>query len=282
MISLKTPEELTQMRGAGRIVAEAFQAIGPLILSGRTTGEIDAQVRDYVLSCGGELLFHNYRGFPGHCCISVNEEVVHGIPGARVLQDGDVVSVDIGVRKDGFCGDSARTFFVGEPSSASRRLGNCCRDALADGIVAATPGNRISDISRAIQARIEAEGYEIVTQYVGHGIGREMHEDPHVPNFVDEVSVEEGTDPLLEPGLVLAIEPMVVEHATGLKTLSDGWTVVTRDQGYAAHWEHTVAVTESGPRIMTLAEGESWPFLDSREAHRELADGAVGRSGEST
>ncbi|MEM7168287.1 MAG: type I methionyl aminopeptidase [Planctomycetota bacterium] len=278
MIPLKTPQEIERIGAAGAIVGNAFQEIAPLIKPGSTTAEIDTRVRDFVLARSGELLFHNYRGFPGHCCISVNEEVVHGIPGSRVLNSGDVVSVDIGVRLDGFCGDSARTFFVEEPADSARRLVACCRNALVAGITAAQLRGRISDIGRAIQDRIQGDGYEVVTQYVGHGIGREMHEEPHVPNFVDEERLEEEDDPELEEGMVLAIEPMVVEHSVALRTLSDGWTVVTRDGGIASHWEHTVAITAAGPRILTLGDGESWPADGAPEALGELAD-PVGEKG---
>ncbi len=258
MILLKSAREIDRMAVAGEIVGRAFQeVVAPLIIAGTATQEIDEAIRDFVTGEGGELLFFNYHGFPANCCISVNDEVVHGIPGARLLRDGDLVSIDIGVRKDGFCGDSARTFTVGEVSDVARRVLDCCMRALVAGIDAARPGHNLSQLCQAIESVITGEGLGLVEKYVGHGIGREMHEEPQVPNFIGPSF--DRFDPPLRPGLVLAIEPMVNAGTGDVRTLGDGWTVVTADGGVSAHCEHTVAVTEDGPRVLTLGPGEVWP-----------------------
>lgn len=257
MIHLKSEREIERMAVAGTIVGRAHvEVVTPLLTVGRSTGEIDIAIRDFVKGEGGELLFFNYHGFPANSCISINEEVVHGIPGKRILREGDLVSVDIGVRKDGFCGDSARTYGVGDLAPEAANVLDCCLRALAAGIASARPGLRLSDLCGAIEAVIRDAGLGLVEKYVGHGIGREMHEEPQVPNFVG--STFHRYDPELRPGLVLAIEPMVNAGTGDVRTLSDGWTVVTADEGVSAHCEHTVAVTEEGPRILTLAPGETW------------------------
>ncbi|MFQ5653643.1 MAG: type I methionyl aminopeptidase [Planctomycetota bacterium] len=249
MIQLKSEREIERMARAGSLVADAFRRIAPMVQAGCRTRQIDEEIRDYVRGRGGELLFYQYKGFPAHSCISVNEEVVHGIPGERVLRDGDIVSIDVGVRIDGFCGDSARTFFVGEPSPKARQVVECCREALRAGIEAMQKGGQLSDVSRAIEEAVGRRSLHVVEKYVGHGIGREMHEEPQVPNFVGPAY--DRLDMPLQPGLVLAIEPMVNEGTSDVRTGADGWTVVTADGGLSAHCEHTVAVTESGPRILT-------------------------------
>ena len=248
------------MAVAGDLVARAFGEIAHLLQPGIATGAIDDRIREFVSGEGGELLFFNYHGFPAHSCISINEEVVHGIPGDRQVQEGDLVSIDIGVKVAGFCGDSARTFAVGEVPEASRRVLDCCRMALAAGIARALPGTRLSELSGAIEGVIRGESLGLVETFVGHGIGREMHEEPQVPNFVSEVLLKEDIE--LKPGLVLAIEPMVNSGTGEVKTLADGWTVVTVDGGVSAHCEHTVAITESGPRVLTIGPGEEWPPLE--------------------
>ncbi|MGE3163368.1 MAG: type I methionyl aminopeptidase [Planctomycetota bacterium] len=250
MIHLKTPAEIELLAQAGRVLADTFREVAPWVRPGVSTGELDSRVRECLVARGGEPLFFDYDGFPGNSCISVNDEVVHGIPGRRVLADGDIVTVDIGVRLAGFCADAAETFLVGEVSERARRLVDCCRGALAAGIAACRPGGRISDVSRAVETHTRAGGFFVVTTYVGHGIGREMHEDPPVPNFVAARPFE---DPVLEPGLVIAIEPMVTETSERVRTLADGWTVATVDGGLSCHCEHTVAVTDAGPRVLTLA-----------------------------
>jgi methionyl aminopeptidase len=245
------------MAVAGEMVALTFQAIQPLIVPGTPTIEIDEAVRDSVHDLGGKPLFLGYHGFPAHSCISVNEQVVHGIPGPRKLQDGDLVSIDIGIGAEGFCGDSARSFLIGEGASSSIRTLKVCREALAAGIAAAIPGNTLVKLVQEIETRIRDAKLGLVEKYVGHGIGREMHEEPQVPNFVNRSLKQNDLE--LRPGLVLAIEPMVNGGTGEVYTLDDGWTVVTADSEVSAHCEHTVAVTEDGPRVLTLAPGEAWP-----------------------
>jgi methionyl aminopeptidase len=251
VIELKSPLEIQKMREAGRIVAQALHEAERLIQPGVTTEELDLAIRDFVLARGGELLFYRYSGFPAHSCISINEEVVHGIPSKkRRLRAGDIVSVDVGVRLQGFCSDSAETFPVGEIEEEAQNLLYVCREALERGIAAARPGERLSGISRAIQTLVESRGYSVVRQFVGHGIGRKMHEKPQVPNYVDPGFLKD--DLILKPGLVLAIEPMVNAGTAEVETLKDKWTVVTRDRKLSAHFEHTVAITEGGPEVLTV------------------------------
>ena len=257
-IPIKSGREIERMAEAGGIVGRTHvEVVTPLIRAGVTTREIDEAIREFVLGEGGELLFLNYRGFPAHSCISVNDEVVHGIPGSRLLNDGDLVSVDIGVRKAGWCGDSARTYEVGEVSAEAKRVHSVCRASLAAGIAEARPGHHLSAVAGAIENVIRAEGLGLVESFVGHGIGREMHEEPQVPNFVGPSL--KRSNPVLRAGMVLAIEPMVNAGSGDVKTLDDGWTVVTIDGGVSSHCEHTVAVTDDGPRILTLAPGEAFP-----------------------
>jgi methionyl aminopeptidase len=251
VIELKSPREIAKMREAGRIVAQALAEVQRHLEPGVTTEALDHIVRDFVQERNGTLLFLNYHGFPAHSCISINEEVVHGIPSAeRTINAGDILSIDVGVRLDGFCGDSARTFAVGEISDEASDLLHVCDTALNRGIEKARPSNRVSDISRAIQEYVEGKGYTVVKKFVGHGIGRKMHEPPQVPNYVDKGFLKE--DPILKEGIVLAIEPMVNVGTEDVETLSDSWTVITRDRKLSAHFEHTVAVTGDGPEILTL------------------------------
>ena len=251
MIDLKSPLELDAMRAAGRLVAQCFAHVGTLIRPGVSTEELDAAIRQFVVGRGGEPLFFRYKGFPANSCISINEEVVHGIPSLkRKLREGDIVSIDVGVRYRGFCGDSAYTFPVGKVGPEAERLLAACQGALDEGIAAARVGLRVSDISRAIQNYAESRGYSVVRQFVGHGIGRKMHEKPQVPNYVDAGFRKE--DIVLQPGVVLAIEPMLNVGTAEVETLKDRWTVVTQDRRLSAHFEHTVAVTEEGPQVLTL------------------------------
>jgi methionyl aminopeptidase len=253
VISYKSPQEIEKMRQAGRIVAEALHLVAETVRPGVSTEELDLMIRDYVTSEGGQLLFYRYRGFPANCCISINDEVVHGIPRRRrKLKEGDIVSVDIGVRLRGYCGDSAWTFAVGEVGENVKRLMAIGQAALARGIASSRVNARVSDIGRAIQSFVEGEGYSVVKKFVGHGIGTQLHEDPQVPNYVDRGVLKK--DRVLRPGMVLAIEPMVNEGAEDVETLDDGWTVVTRDRRLSVHFEHTVAITEEGPMILTLRE----------------------------
>jgi methionyl aminopeptidase len=254
VIFFKTPAELERMREAGRIVAEALDLVRANIRPEVSTQSLDELIRDFVLSRGGSLLFYNYKGFPAHSCISINEEVVHGIPRRRRrLRAGDIVSVDIGVKLRGYCGDSAWTYPVGEVRPEAARLLEIGRAALLKGVEACRPLGRVSDIGRAIQGFVEEHGYHVVKKFVGHGIGTKLHEDPQVPNYVDKGFLKQ--DPVLKPGLVLAIEPMVNAGTEEVETLDDGWTVVTKDRGLSVHFEHTVAVTPSGPRILTVLNG---------------------------
>jgi len=257
VIHYKSPREIDRMAVPGEMVALTFQTIAGLVHAGTTTQEIDDVVRDFVKDLGGKPLFLGYNGFPAHCCISVNDEVVHGIPGDRVLLEGDLVSIDIGIEAEGFCGDSARTYLIGEGDDTSRQVLSVCRAALAAGIDGARPGSTLVKMIEAIESVIRESRLGLVESFVGHGIGRQMHEEPQVPNFVSPVL--RRTDIELRPGLVLAIEPMVNAGTGAVQTLDDGWTVVSADGGISAHCEHTVAITEQGPRVLTLGPGECWP-----------------------
>ncbi len=254
MVRRKSPHEIAIMREAGRLVAEAHQAVKESIAPGMTTMDLDQLVEEFVKSRGGELVFKNYKGFPGHICASINEEIVHGVPGSRVLEEGDIASIDIGVRYKRYIGDSAMTYPVGQVSPEVQRLLDTGIEALQRGIAAAQPGNRISSIGRAVQEYVEGEGYSVVREYTGHGVGMDMHEEPQVPNFVDIRTRMMGYDLKLKPGLVIAIEPMVNEGTYETDVVRvQGWEVViTKDHKLSVHFEHTVAVTENGPEILTL------------------------------
>jgi methionyl aminopeptidase len=246
MILLKSPEEVREMQHPGEIVSGAHRRVREALRPGMTTAELDRLVEDYIRQRGGRPAFKGYRGFPAAVCASVNDEVVHGIPGPRVLEEGDIVGVDIGVEALGFYADAAQTLSVGKPSGDVRRLLEVTRGALYAGIDQAKAGNRIGDVSWAVQQHVEQAGYSVVRSLVGHGIGRSMHEDPQVPNFGSP-----GQGPVLRPGMALAIEPMVNAGGADVEILPDKWTVVTRDGSLSAHFEHTVAVTEEGPMILT-------------------------------
>lgn len=244
------------MRRAGRIVRQALTSLGEMIAPGMTTEELDRQAERICLEAGGKCLFKNYPGrdgagpFPGSICASIDQEVVHGIPSPdRVIAEGQIVSIDFGVQLDGWCADAAETFVVGEVPAPTRRLVEVTRNALAMAISMCRPGRFWSEVVRVTQDYIESEGFRIVRQYVGHGIGREMHEDPKVPNFVSrELLVR---DIRLEPGLVLAVEPMVNLGTAETRCIADGWTVVTRDGKPSAHFEHTLAIMEDGVSVLT-------------------------------
>lgn len=248
MIRLKSPAEIEAIARAGEIIGRLFERIPEKIQAGISTGELDEYVETFIREHpGAEPAFKGLYGFPASACISVNEEVVHGIPRPRrILDEGDIVSVDVGVRLDGWYADSARTFPVGQIDDASQRLLDVTRQALDAGIAQAVPGNFLGDIGHAIQTVAEEAGYGVVRDLVGHGIGREMHEDPQVPNVG-----QPGKGLKLRAGLVLAIEPMINAGDVEVRTLSDRWTVVTVDQRRSAHFEHTVAITADGPRILT-------------------------------
>lgn len=249
MIPLKTPAEIDAIAEAGSIIGRLFVELPDRIRPGVTTEEIDAFVEDYILSFPGATpAFKGLYGFPKSACISVNEEVVHGIPSPRrALHEGDLISVDVGVKLNGWYADSARTFPVGEIDDAAVRLLEVTEESMNRGIAQAVPGNRLGDIGHAIQVTAESAGFGVVRDLVGHGVGREPHENPQVPNFG-----RPGRGLKLLPGLVLAIEPMINEGTPEVRTLSDRWTVVTVDGRRSAHFEHTVAVLDDGPRILTL------------------------------
>ena len=247
MVVLKTSKELAKMKRAGSISAQALQVGGAAVRPGVTTGEIDRAVRSFIQSKGAIPSFLGYGGFPGSACVSVNDEIIHGIPGGRVIQEGDIVSIDVGAIVDGYHGDNAATFAAGRVSDAAQKLMDATRESLLAAIAVAKPGARLGDIGYAVQSYVEALGYGVVREYVGHGIGTEMHEEPEVPNYG-----RPGHGGRLVPGMVIAIEPMITEGSPALHVLDNDWTVVTNDHKLAAHFEHTVAITESGPVILTL------------------------------
>jgi len=246
MITLKSERELEVMREAGKIVAGAHKVVAQAAKPGVTTGELDAIAEEYILKQGAVPGFKGYHGFPATICASINEEVVHGIPGLRKLQNGDIISIDIGAVINGYYGDAAQTIAVGNISTEVRKLIDVTKEALNRGIAQAVDGNRLSDISHVIQSYVESFGLSIVRDYVGHGVGREMHEDPQLPNFGPP-----GRGPRLKPGMTLAIEPMVNIGTYDVKTLENNWTVVTKDGKFSAHFEHSIAVTEGAPLILT-------------------------------
>lgn len=248
MIIRKTPEEIEIMREAGRITARALRVVGEAIEPGISTGELDKIAEEAIRAEGAVPAFKGYHGFPATICASINNEVVHGIPTlSRRLREGDALSVDVGAIKDGYYGDSARTYPVGEITAEARSLLDATRSSLEAGIEKCISGNHLYDVSHAVQEVAEGAGFSVVREYVGHGIGRQMHEEPQVPNFGPE-----GKGPLLETGMVIAIEPMINAGLPGVRSLDDGWTVVTEDGELSAHFEHTVAITENGPSILTL------------------------------
>ncbi len=248
MIVLKTARELNVMKEACRIAAGALQVAGKAVEPGVTTAELDKLAEDYILSQGGKPNFKNYNGFPATACISINNEVIHGIPNSkRKLMPGDIVSIDLGAVFGGYHGDNAATFACGDVSKEAKRLMDTTRESLYEGISAAVAGGRIGDIGHAVQSYVEARGYSVVRKFVGHGIGTKLHEAPEVPNFG-----EKGRGIRLLPGMTLAIEPMINAGGSDVKVLSDGWTVLTSDGSLSAHFEHTVVITSDGPKIMTL------------------------------
>ncbi len=246
-MQLKDRDQLRKMREAGRIVAETLLVLQEAIKPGVTTAELDALAEETIRRHGATPSFKGYRGFPGSICTSVNDEVVHGIPGPRTLHEGDLVSIDVGARYRGFHGDATITVPVGEVSPEARRLLEVCRRSLDIGIEQTRAGNRLTDISHAIQTYVESQGFAVVRDLYGHGIGRALHEEPMLPHYGPP-----GRGPLLRPGLVLTIEPMIAAGSPRTRTLPDEWTIVTVDHSLAAQFEHTVAVTDNGPEILTL------------------------------
>jgi len=246
MIVLKSKTELSKMAVAGRAVAMVLDAIEKAVSPGVSTAELNEIAERVLADNGAEPAFKGYHGFPASICASVNDEVVHGIPGDRVLQEGDIVGVDVGSIVDGFYGDAARTFPVGKVGNEARRLLQVTEEALYAGIEQGIVGNRLSDISHAVQVYVEAAGYSVVRDFVGHGIGRHMHEEPQVPNFGPP-----GRGPRLREGMVLALEPMVNTGDYRVRVKEDNWTVVTADGSLSAHFEHSFAITDEGPCILT-------------------------------
>jgi methionyl aminopeptidase len=245
---LKTPAELERMRKAGRVVGEVLKVLEHSVKPGMSTADLDAIAAEEIKKRGAKPAFLNYCGYPAVLCASVNEEVVHGIPNkSRILREGDIVSLDMGAVVEGYYGDSAITVPVGKISEAGERLLKVTRDSLYEAIKTVRPGARLGDVSHAVQAYVEAAGMSVVRDFVGHGIGRNLHEEPAVPNYGSK-----GTGVRLETGLVLAIEPMVNAGGWRVHVLDNGWTVVTDDSSMSAHFEHTVAVTESGAELLTL------------------------------
>jgi methionyl aminopeptidase len=249
MITLKSDRELAHMREAGRIVAEVLARVEEVAAPGVTTSDLERVADEIIVGQHGAIpSFKGYRGFPGMVCASVNEEIVHGIPGGRVLRNGDIVSVDVGVIYQGYHGDAAITVAVGEIDAESQELLDVTAGSLRVGIEAAMPGKWTSDISKAVQQYVESQGYSVVREYTGHGIGRHMHEDPQIPNYFNP---KVGGRVKLRPGMTFALEPMVNIGDWRTKVLDDQWTVVTADGTRSAHFEHTVAVTKNGPEILT-------------------------------
>ncbi|MGG7622014.1 type I methionyl aminopeptidase [Bacillus coreaensis] len=248
MIICKTPREIEIMREAGRIVALTHQELKKHIVPGITTKELDKIAEAFIRKHDAKPSFKGYNGFTGSICASVNEELVHGIPGNRVLNNGDIISIDIGAEYNGYHGDSAWTYAVGSIDEETQRLLDVTEESLYKGLNEAKPGDRLSNISHAIQTYVEANGFSVVREYVGHGIGQDLHEDPQIPHYGPP-----NKGPRLKPGMVLAVEPMVNAGSRYVKTLADDWTVVTVDGRMCAHFEHTIAITEAGFEILTKA-----------------------------
>jgi methionyl aminopeptidase len=246
VIIIKSPREIEQLKKSNLIVAEVFQELRKMVAPGVMTRELDQVAEEIILSKGATPAFKGYRNYPATLCVSINEEVVHGIPGPRKLREGDIVSIDVGVILRGYFGDAAITFPVGEIDQGAKRLLEATEKALHIGIGMARVGNRLHDISHAIQKWVEANGFSVVRDFVGHGIGRNLHEEPQIPNFGSP-----GQGPRLEKGMVFALEPMVNEGSFDVKILSDGWTVVTTDGKRSAHFEHTIAITDGKAEILS-------------------------------
>jgi methionyl aminopeptidase len=246
VIIKKSPEEIEKMAAAGDILVRTLELMEKSVRPGATTADLDRAAEKFIRSQGAEPAFKGYRGFPGSICASPNSMVVHGIPGPYRLDRGDVISVDVGVILDGWVADAARTFPVGQVSPVARKLLDVTEASLFEAVEQIRPGNRLGDVSHAIQRHVEAEGFSIVRSLVGHGIGRDMHEDPQIPNFGDP-----GKGPILEEGMVLAVEPMVTAGRHQVRVGDDHWAIYSQDGSLAAHFEFTVAVTAAGPRILT-------------------------------
>ncbi len=250
MIIIKKPEQIMLMKKAGKITAEALLVARDAIRPGMSTKELDSRIRHFIEKSGATPSFLNYHGFPGSACISVNNEVIHGIPSDKIIiKEGDIVKVDVGARYRGYNGDSARTFAVGKVSDEALRLISVTEQSFYEAMKAAKAGNRVGDIGHAVEDFVISNGFSVVKDYVGHGVGADLHEDPSVPNYGNA-----GRGPRLYAGMTIAVEPMVNQGGYEVKTLSNGWTVVTRDGSLSAHYENTIAITDSEPIILTDAE----------------------------
>jgi len=247
MIVIKNAAEIEKLRVSGHMAAVVRDSVARKVGPGITTGELSEYAGELIKKLGGESAFKGYRGYPGNICISVNEAVVHGIPGKRRIQLGDIVSIDVGVKFDGFIGDTALTVMAGVTDPEVVRLVKTTEKALEAGIAIARSGNKVSDISHAVESVAVGAGFSVVRDFVGHGIGRQMHEDPQVPNFG-----QPGRGPVLKPGMTIAIEPMVNQGSWEVEVQPDGWTVLTRDRMLSAHFEHTIAITEGLAEILTI------------------------------
>lgn len=249
MINIKSASDIAKMKIAGRITGEALKLAGESIRPGMTTKELDTIIHDYIVGQGAVPSFLGYGGFPGSACISINNEVIHGIPGKRKIHEGDIVSIDVGAFIEGFHGDSARTFAVGKITKDDEDLMRVTEESLYKGIEKAVAGNRIGDISAAIEEHVRKFGFGVVKEYIGHGVGRKLHEEPEVPNYG-----KAGHGPRLVPGMVIAIEPMINFKGDGVRVLGDNWTVVTKSGSSSAHFEHTIAVTSDKPILLTKVD----------------------------
>ena len=249
MISVKNSEQIKQMRIAGRITGEALALAGESIRPGMTTKQLDTIIRRHIEKCGAKPTFLGYGGFPGSACISINDQVIHGIPGGRVMEEGDIVKVDVGAFIGGFTGDAANTFPVGKIAPEAQKLIDVTRESFWRGIAQAKPGNRIGDIGYAIQSYVEENGFSVVRRYIGHGVGQELHEAPDVPNYGTP-----GRGVRLCSGMTIAVEPMVNVGTYEVRELNDKWTVVTADHKLSAHYEHSIAITDDGVIVLTKVD----------------------------
>jgi len=250
MITTKSPREIELMRAAGKIAAQARELAGSLVQVGATTRSIDKAIHKFLINQNAYPTFLGYRDYPASICISVNEEVIHGIPGTRKLLMGDIVSIDIGATKSGFVGDCAATFIAGKGSPEAEKLVKITRECFYEGLKQARPGNRVSDISRAVQDHAEKNGFSVVREYTGHGVGRKLHEPPDVPNYIE--MPRKRRDPRLISGMTLAIEPMINAGGPKILILEDGWTIETADNSPSAHYENTILITDTEPEILTV------------------------------
>ena len=260
-IPIKSPQEIERMREAGHVACTILQQVAREVAPGRTTGELDDFVGELIRSQGCVSAFHGYRGFPAQACISVNEEVVHGIGGPRKLMPGDIVKIDVGIVKNGFIGDNATTIPCGDIPLETRRLLAATEEALFRAIAHARPGRRLADLCGSVESFVKPRGFTVVREFVGHGVGKKLHEEPQIPNFRPH-----GKSPILAPGMTLAIEPMVNAGVASVKILDDGWTVITTDRKPSSHFEHTVLVTHDNPEILTPRPRTALPEMLGLEA----------------